>query len=225
MDHSKYKTYTDAVSTAIIYVPEKKNLKILDLGCGSGSAGAFIKNRQDATVIGITLSETEKKIAELSLDDCTVYDLEKGLPEFSAIKFDVVIMSHVLEHICYPEKLLADIKNILNHKGIVIVVVPNIMHYRSRFELIKGNFEYERIGVWDYTHFRWYTVQSVGRLFDAVGYKTVVNDVTVPLPFGRLLNKIPSDNIKNSIRSFLKSISKGLFGSEIIYVFEIEAVD
>lgn len=156
------------------------------------------------------------------LDDCTVYDLEKVVTWVSAIKFDVVIMSHVLSTSVIP-KATGWYKNILNHKGIVIVVVPNIMHYRSRFELIKGNF-----WIWKNRCLGLYTLLD-GIPFNQwasiwySGIQTVVNDVR-PLPFGRLLNKIPSDNIKNSIRSFLKSISKGLFGSEIIYVFEIEAL-
>jgi hypothetical protein len=50
--------------------------------------------------------------------------------------------AHVLEHICYPDKLLTDIRMVLKKDGRFIVALPNIMHYKARMQLIMGNFNY-----------------------------------------------------------------------------------
>jgi SAM-dependent methyltransferase len=42
-----------------------------------------------------------------------------------ALKFDTIILSHVLEHIEKPVEVLARVKNWLNPDGVFLVVVPN----------------------------------------------------------------------------------------------------
>jgi len=43
------------------------------------------------------------------------------------IKFDIILMRHVLEHIYYPKKLLDDIIFLLSDNGIFYIAVPNIL--------------------------------------------------------------------------------------------------
>jgi len=42
-------------------------------------------------------------------------------------KFNVVVMSHVLEHIARPPKLLSQVKKLLSTEGILFVEVPNVL--------------------------------------------------------------------------------------------------
>lgn len=221
MNKSKNKIYSGFQKTVLNYVPTKPNLTILDIGCGIGETGLELKKKLNAEVYGVSISKGECEIANRSLDKCFLFNLENGLPPDLNKTFDAVLLSHVLEHICYPENLLNDISKILKPDGIVIVTLPNIMHYNSRLNLLKGNFEYEETGIYDYTHFRWYTLNSTPRLFAKFGYKTVIKDVTVWLPVGRILNKIKSERIKETIGKYLKMVSKGLFGWELVYVFKI----
>ena len=82
-----------------------------------------------------------------------------------------------------------------------------------------GVFDYSDAGMFDFTHFRWYTYRSAERLFTSSGFRTLVKDVNVCLPFGRLTNRIPSVTVKLAIAKLLKLVSRGLFGCELVYVF------
>lgn len=219
---SKNKTYSSFEKTVINYIPQKQGLSVLDLGCGTGETGIELKEKFGAEVYGVSVSKEECYVANKVIDICYLYNLENGLPSELNKQFDIVLLSHVLEHICYPENLLNDIKNVLKPEGRVIVALPNIMHYNSRFNLLRGNFEYTEKGIYDYTHFRWYTFNSTPRLFEHYGFKAIISDVTVSLPFGRVLNKIKNEKIKQQIQSFLKKISKGFFGWELIFVFQLK---
>ena len=221
MQESNNKIYSSFQKTVINFVPNKPNLTILDLGCGTGETGMMLKQKYGAKVFGVSISEKECEISNQVLEKCYQYDLENGLPFNFVDTFDVVLLSHVLEHICYPEKLLEDLKKVLKQNGIIIVALPNIMHYNSRLKLLLGNFEYTDKGIYDYTHFRWYTFKSAERLFNKHGFKTSIKDVTVSLPFGRILNRIKNEKIKIKITQFLKNISKGFFGWELVYVFQL----
>lgn len=218
MNTSNNKIYSNFKKTVISYVPEQEGLSILDLGCGTGETGTELKKKLGAEVYGISISKEECEAANKVIDGCYLYNLENGLPPELNKKFDVVLLSHVLEHICYPENLLNGIKGVLKPDGIVVIALPNIMHYNSRFNLLRGNFEYTEKGIYDYTHFRWYTFNSTPKLFEKHGYETIIRDVTVSLPFGRFLNKIKSEYVKKKISDLCKKISRGFFGWELVFV-------
>src|SRR5262245_57070442 len=99
--------------------------KILDVGCGDG-ANARKLTADGKTVDGITLSSREAQIAELACRKIYIHDLEAGLPQLEFEPYDVVICSHVLEHICYPQKLLNDIHSSLREDGVFVVALPNL---------------------------------------------------------------------------------------------------
>ena len=53
-------------------------------------------------------------------------DLDKqGLSEFNDRQFDVVIASHMLEHLAQPFRMLDDIFRVLNDEGIAVIFLPD----------------------------------------------------------------------------------------------------
>lgn len=213
------KYYTDKGNLDVLSLIPNDATYILDVGCGSGSNSSLIKEKIDCIIDGITLSGTEAKEASRFMRQVFVHNLENGLPESLKTEklYDVVICSHVLEHICYPNSLLNDIKNVLNDKGILIVALPNIMHYKSRFELLKGNFNYLESGVWDYTHFRWYTFKTGHDLLTNSGFVVVKSYVSGDLPL-LTITRILTVSIRQKIFALLSKISKGFFGGQLLYV-------
>ncbi len=82
---------------------------VLDVGCGGGDNARILKER-GFQVDGISISATELADAMPFLRAGYLHNLEEGLPvELKNKQYDFIICSHVLEHICYPEKLLKDI--------------------------------------------------------------------------------------------------------------------
>lgn len=195
-----------------------KTGRVLDIGCGAGDNAKVLKPL-GYEIDGITISETELKEALPFLRKGFLFNLENGLPEeVKNEQYDYVICSHVLEHICYPENLLRDIKNCLSKDGILIVALPNLFHYKSRIELIKGNFNYAPSGIWDNTHFKWYTFLTGKSLLENNGYLIVNATVTGDLPGNSFFSKIFSQNVSQKIFDILKKISKGLFGFQLLYI-------
>jgi len=206
------KIYSYSPNLPVLNLIPKKAKKLLDIGCGNGGLIDFYTG----TIDGITISESEYEIAKKRLNNVFLHNLEQGLPE-KLEKYDVVLASHVLEHIAYPDKLLSDVKKVMNAQSIFIVALPNIMHYKYRFKLFFGNFKYENTGVMDYTHLRWYTFHSAKKMLKKNGFEILEAFVDGELPFYRLTKFLPK-KIQRITKKVLFLVSKGFFGMQLIYI-------
>ena len=99
----------------------KPKTKILEIGCGEGILLNELAKLQ-FTVKGIEPSETASLRAEKKGIDCV-----QGYFPHPSIKesFDLVILSHVLEHIEKPLEFITQIKSILNPGGYLLLVQTN----------------------------------------------------------------------------------------------------
>ncbi len=197
------------------WVPEDAKC-VMDLGCGSGGNASQLAARVER-IDGVTLSDDEAARARKFCREVFVHNLEEGLPPGTHPPYDVILASHVLEHICFPEKLLRDVAAQLSPDGILIVALPNLMNFKYRFPLLLGKFEYEDGGIMDNTHFRWYTFASARRLLEAHGFRVIRAYASghFPMPlFGRL---VPSA-LRRWIDGCATRFSPGFFGVQLIYV-------
>lgn len=216
-----YSNHGNPVITNEVLNAKLQAAMILDLGCGNGDVSKELK-KYNHTIHGITISLDEKNAADKIIDTTYLFNLENGLPkEVLENKYDLILCSHVLEHICYPSNLLNDIKKVMKFNSKIIVCLPNLLHYKSRIELLKGNFNYKDIGIWDYTHFRWYTFKTAEELFLKSGFEVEKKYVTGVLPFNSYLTFIPQ-RFKQFIFKFLSKISEGFFGDQLVYVVTLK---
>jgi len=84
--------------------------------------------------------------------DLRVFDERSAISSLWPCHFDVVISSHVLEHISQPELALRDLLTILKHGGLAILVVP--------INELPGE---------DLNHFYFFTTESLGDLARSEG--------------------------------------------------------
>jgi 2-polyprenyl-3-methyl-5-hydroxy-6-metoxy-1,4-benzoquinol methylase len=187
----------------------------LDLGCGAGGNARELSNR-GCLVDGITLSEGEAEVARQVCERVFVRNLEQGLPSDTKEHYDVVIASHVLEHICFPEKLLSDVRDRMNADSILIVALPNLLYWRNRLDLFAGRFVYEEGGLMDNTHFRWYTFKTAAELFVRHGFRLERSYATGWMPQPLLRKLLPG--VAGRLDSSASSMFPGLFGYQMIYV-------
>jgi len=143
---------------------------LLDVGCGAGDNVGRLAE-QGILVDGITISPAEAEQAKQYCRTVLVWDLEQGLPLGLKDTYDVVVASHVLEHLVNPGALLSGLRSKLaaGH-GKLVVALPNLMHCKYRWHLICGRFEYEPTGIMDSTHVCWYTLKSAQTLLTGHGY-------------------------------------------------------
>lgn len=147
---------------------------ILDVGCGSGALGDHLKKlNPEAIVHGVDCSTDAGAIAIHRLDSFSCIDLDnQPLPNFD-LKFDLIILGDVLEHLKRPDLFLDNLKGLLKIDGSIILSIPNVAYYRIRRHLFLGRFNYTTTGILDKTHLRFFTFDTLSELIDSCGYKVM----------------------------------------------------
>lgn len=180
----------------------------LDIGCGNGQNMRMLRT-MGIQCVGLTISQREMEQAQ-QYGECLLYDIAAGFPPcLLTRKFDVVLASHVIEHIFYPQQLLSDIKLVMS-KG-AIFAVPNILYWRNRAKLMLGIWQYQELGIMDYTHCRFYSYDSIHELLRTNKMKIIFSEATGG--FFRTRSTFLAGADKCLLRSF-----PGLFGEQFYLV-------
>ncbi len=118
---------------------------------------------------------------EAKVDRFVLADLDDGLPADLDAEYQLVVAADVLEHVRDPARLLGDVRAHLAPNGRVLVSVPNFGHWYPRTRTAIGAFDYDRRGILDAGHVRFFTRRSFLRLVADAGFEVVRSDAT-PLP-------------------------------------------
>jgi 2-polyprenyl-3-methyl-5-hydroxy-6-metoxy-1,4-benzoquinol methylase len=197
IDYDKYddlpKTYYGQRPEMFRYLPEDARI-ILDVGCGEGGFGELIKQNRDAEVWGIELFPKVAEKARNRLDRVFVGNIETDQFDLPDEYFDCIVFNDVLEHLYYPWDVLKQVKPLLKNNGYVLASIPNIRYFVHIKNLVlKGEWEYESWGVMDRTHLRFFTLNSIRKMFEQCSYKDIkiegMNHIEFPWKFN-MLNKV-----------------------------------
>jgi O-antigen biosynthesis protein len=72
----------------------------------------------------------------------------------------------VLEHLRDPLRALQSLSAFLRPEGYFVVSLPNVAHASVRLALLEGRFAYQELGLLDSTHLRFFTRESMEKMFD-----------------------------------------------------------
>ncbi|MCX6526049.1 MAG: bifunctional glycosyltransferase/class I SAM-dependent methyltransferase [Actinobacteria bacterium] len=177
--------------------------RVLDLGCSDG------RFAEDLQAMGHHVTGVDLQAHDGVTDRVEQFvqaDLDQGLPSDLEGPFEIVLAADVLEHVRRPDQLLQQIHKVLAPGGSVLVSVPNFGHWYPRLRVALGRFDYDRRGILDSDHVRFFTKKSFERLALASGFSILRRDATgLPLEvaergghgqevqgkgFSRLLNQI-----------------------------------
>jgi len=151
----------------------------LDVGCGTGHLGKWLREKLDCYVVGIEVDEEAAKIAEKFYDEVIISDVEQlEESKFPKNFFDAIVMADVLEHLKRPDILLIKLKPSLKIEGYAIASIPNISRLEIRIQLLFGKFTYEETGILDKTHLRFFTLNTAKELFQKAEYEVARVDFT-----------------------------------------------
>jgi len=193
--------------------------RILDLGCGTGSLGGFLREQKEREIVGITFAEDEAVIARQRLNHVIVANLDTYAPGSSLGKFDAVICSHILEHLLDPARLLRAVAPHLNAGGRLLVALPNVLHWKQRLLLLRGHFKYTAGGIMDSTHLHFYDWDTAQQLVASAGYRITFAEAPGNMPLPGLRRILPSRGASR-LDHFATEHFPGLFGAQFIVVAE-----
>jgi len=139
---------------------------VLEVGCSRGYFAEKIKLEKECRVVGVEIDENAAEIARQRVG-MTVFvptaDLP-ALPDEYLGGFDTILCADVIEHVTDPWSFVNAYKKYLTPTGRMIVSIPNVAHWTCRLMILRGNWEYNRFGLMDYTHLRFFTLESARRL-------------------------------------------------------------
>jgi len=148
--------------------------RILEIGCGDGSTGAYAKNTGKCGVyVGVELFPAAAKAAERVIDKVHVGNIEDMELPYPDAYFNVLIASEILEHLVNPWQVLRRLHPKMKTKGRVYASSPNIAHHSTLRMLLNGRWDLKASGRMDRTHLRWFTPKSYSEMFEQAGYSVL----------------------------------------------------
>ena len=144
--------------------------RVLDLGCSDGYLAEQLRGLgHHVTGVDLVAHNGVKE----RVDHFVEADLEQGLPPELEGRFDVILAADVLEHVRSPERILEQVRPRLAPGGSLVVSVPNFGHWYPRVRVALGRFDYDRRGILDRDHVRFFTKRSFERLASNAGFRVV----------------------------------------------------
>ena len=160
--------------------------QILDVGCGEGILAKLLETKGNR-VTAFDVSERAVNLARRNGVEAFVCDIENEDPPLKD-KFDVIILSEVLEHLVFPDKVLRKIKKYLKEAGYVILTFPNIAFFRYRFQLLKGRFPKQHLYEAD-EHLHYWSIPNFRQFLAKCGLEVTDLRAHYVFPFHTILSK------------------------------------
>jgi 2-polyprenyl-3-methyl-5-hydroxy-6-metoxy-1,4-benzoquinol methylase len=136
------KHYAQIVDFIEPHLTDKK-VSILDLGCSTGGLLSIFKQRGFSNLLGIDPSPACVNSVQ------RLFGIDSRVNNFSGLtdakKYDLVILSEVLEHIVDLKEILAKIRNLLSDKGYLFIEVPDSGRWEAQISAPFQQFSVEHI--------------------------------------------------------------------------------
>lgn len=155
----------------IPFIPPDSRV-FLELGCGAGAFGATLRRMIPGShVTGVEIHKDSAQVALGRIDRVLVQPIEQAIDGISNASIDCVVCNDVLEHLVDPWEILRQLRRVLRPSGAVVSSIPNVRHFPVfKAYFIGADWKYEKMGVLDRTHMRFFTSKSIKRMYEECGY-------------------------------------------------------
>ncbi|UTG92336.1 class I SAM-dependent methyltransferase [Geobacter sulfurreducens] len=149
---------------------------IVDVGCSKGGFLAFLRQKGQSQVLGVELDPICASYAR-SNHGLDVLDGSANAIPLPDGKADILIYSHVLEHLDDPSRALAETRRVLTNDGIVFIEVPDALHYAEAklFDFFHWFGMREHINHFDSAH--------LSMLMNRAGFDTLATSEAIVSPY------------------------------------------
>lgn len=154
--------------------------KILDVGCGTGilvdllAKNGYIVDGVDSSQANIDYARHHKK-GNYFLQDIESFD--------TGNKYDLIIASHLIEHLRTPEKFLKKVKSSLKKGALLYIATPNLSAWSAK-SLWRENLG----GISGTDHRMLYSSKSLSKLLSMYGFRIIY--ISTKTRFNRMLEEI-----------------------------------
>ena len=116
---------TVRISTDIArpHFPDESELNVLVAGCGNGDEAIALQNILSCPVVGVDISISN--IPSDLPEELTLQRGDLGQLEFADDSFDFIYSYHVLEHVPDPAAVLAELRRVMQPRGVLFIGFPN----------------------------------------------------------------------------------------------------
>jgi len=136
---------------------------ILDIGCATGALLAALRDK-GWRVTGVEISPSAVYAKNERKLDVRNVPLEEN--NFSDNSFDVILASHLIEHLNEPKTFLEETYRILKENGSIFITTPDISGFQSR--LFGSRW---RSAIFD--HLYLFSRRTLSKMLKTVGFKVV----------------------------------------------------
>lgn len=195
-------------------------IKVMDIGVGDGIYEASLEKeiKKRAEFYGVDVSMKQMNRAKKYLKEVKVVDIDSEKLPYKNSSFDIVILSEVLEHIFFPEKILAEILRVLKRNGYVILTFPNASCLQLRLGLLlRGSSPLLNYST-NKEHIRFFSSYDINKLLDGnykLLYKTGLSSFLfdkwnffLKIPMPRLVQIVGNKILPNLALGILMILQK-----------------
>lgn len=153
----------------------REGLRVLEIGCACGATLREIgAQNRTAKLYGVELNENAATIAAPYATILSM-NVEQLDPTEITERFDYIIMADVIEHLTDPWTSVRNMRELLVPGGVLVASIPNVANIRNLFNVVRGFWSYQDLGLLDRTHLRFFTKYEIIELFQGAGY--VIEDL------------------------------------------------
>jgi len=206
MEHSKFITAPkkdESTSFVLNHISKnKKEVKIFEVGCGAGIRISKLKSElqnlgHNVTAIGCDYSEN----ALLHAKKRGIKTVHGGFEELvKKGKCDVLIMSHLFEHLPHLDVALEQIESLVEKKTIIYIEVPGVIDLENKIEY---GYNYQTYNVLAHTFN--FSLNTLSKVMQSRNFKLVEGDEFIRSVFIK-----SEEETKTPLKSDYENIVKGL---------------
>lgn len=198
--------------TILAMMADRPKGQVLDLGCSGGLLGEKLR-ALGHHVVGVDAEEVPGVLEKV--DKFVFGNLESGVPLDAGSGYDTVILADVIEHVSNPTKLLDSARDVLKGDGELLISTPNFAHWYPRLRVASGLFDYDRRGILDATHLRFFTRRTLLRLLRSRNLEILELSYT-GLPFDVLSSGRKRSRWLRSVDKMLVRVRPTLFAYQFV---------